>query len=144
LRASEDRLLAFSQANRRIQDSPDLIAQRARLERDVTMQQQIYTTLAQAYEQAKIEEVRDTPVLTVITPPEVPARPDSRRLAVKGALLTALLLLFGVGVAITTDSMRNDGDEADRAMLGDEWRRTRSDLLRPHRLIFGSRPARSV
>jgi uncharacterized protein involved in exopolysaccharide biosynthesis len=48
--------------------------------------------LAQAYEQARIEEVRDTPVITVIEAPMLPARPDPRPFgrAIAAGLLCAL------------------------------------------------------
>jgi hypothetical protein len=34
--------------------------------------------LAQAYEQSKMDEVRDTPVITIIQPPETPLMPDAK------------------------------------------------------------------
>jgi hypothetical protein len=71
-----------------------------RLAADISLQRQLFTTLSQAYEQAKIDEVRDTPVITVVELPEVPVRPDSR-----GVLLRALGGLFAgmlVGMALAT------------------------------------------
>ena len=66
------------------------------------MAQQIYTSLAQAYEQAKIEEVRDTPVITVLQPPEIPVLPNSRRVVVK----TVLGFILGLGCAATLVLLR--------------------------------------
>ncbi len=100
LRAAEDRLQAFLQRNRDTRNSPQLMFQSDRLQRDVTMQQDVYTTLAQAYEQAKIEEVRDTPVITIVQQPELPARPDSRGLIGKGILGLLAGLIIGAGLAI--------------------------------------------
>jgi uncharacterized protein involved in exopolysaccharide biosynthesis len=57
------------------------------------MEQQVFNSLAEAYEQAKLEEVRDTPVLTVVEAPTPPVRPDSRGV-IKKAL--AGLLVGGV------------------------------------------------
>ncbi len=99
LRASEARLEAFRRENRQYLNSPDLIGQNERLQRDVSMRQQIFTSLVQAYEQARIDEVRDTPVITVIEAPYLPARPDQRgliRLALMGFVLG---LIFGAGFA---------------------------------------------
>ncbi|MGQ0703340.1 MAG: hypothetical protein ACT4PM_09445 [Gemmatimonadales bacterium] len=80
LRQAEDRLVVFTQQNRDIRSSPRLQAEFARLERQVLLRQQVVIQLSQAAEQAKIEAVRDTPVLTVIERPVVPARAASRRL----------------------------------------------------------------
>ena len=63
------------------------------------MRQQLYTTLSEAYNQARIDEVRNTPALTIIEPPREPAEPDSRLL-----LLRALIGLVGgaaVGVILS-------------------------------------------
>ena len=84
LRAAEDRLQSFLQRNRDFRNSPELTFQQERLARDVTLQQNVYTTLAQSYEQAKIEEVRDTPALTLIDQPELPVQPDRRGLLRRG------------------------------------------------------------
>lgn len=90
LRGAEDRLESFLQRNRDFRNSPELAFQQDRLARDLAFQQQLYVTLAQAYEKAKLDEVRDTPVLTILEHPSLPARRDPRRL-VQRALLGALL-----------------------------------------------------
>jgi uncharacterized protein involved in exopolysaccharide biosynthesis len=71
-----------------------------RLVNNVTLRQQIYTSVAQAYEQARIDEVRDTPVITVVEAPLLPAKPDPRpffRMLVAG-LLIALVVARVLGV----------------------------------------------
>jgi uncharacterized protein involved in exopolysaccharide biosynthesis len=69
LAADEDALAAFESHNRLLQ-SPSAILERERLQRRVDVSQQVYLTLAQSYEQARIDEVRDTPVITVVDSPE--------------------------------------------------------------------------
>jgi uncharacterized protein involved in exopolysaccharide biosynthesis len=96
LRDAENQLLAFTQRNREIRNSPLLTLEQDRMSREVSMRQQVYTSVAQAYDRAKIEEVRNTPVITILLPPEEPVRPDSRRVAVKAVL--AMLFGFGCGV----------------------------------------------
>ncbi len=105
LRASEDRLQAFLQRNRDYANSPQLAFEQQRLLRDVTMQQEMVTTLAQTFEQAKIEEVRDTPVITVIDQPELPAERDRRGLLKKGILAALLGGVLGLGVAFVREGM---------------------------------------
>ena len=57
------------------------------------MRQELVTSLAEAHESARIEEVRNTPVITVIDPPRVPAVRDP-----KGRLT---VLVFGIIIGVT-------------------------------------------
>jgi uncharacterized protein involved in exopolysaccharide biosynthesis len=151
LRAVEDRLQQFLQQNRDIRNSPNLTFQGDRLQREVTMQQQVFTTLAQAYEQAKIEEVRDTPVITVVERPEVPVRPDRRGLIGKGMLALLLGLVLGAGLAFAKSFAANSdrltsGEAAEFAVLR---RQAAGELLRPwkplaHLLGFRRRRASNL
>lgn len=100
LLVAEDSLERFLERNRSYQNSPALRFQHDRLQRRVSLQQQIYSSLAESYEQAKIAEVRNTPVITVVTPPERPARPDGKALPlVAGAGLVAGGLLALLWIA---------------------------------------------
>ena len=78
LQRAEDELELFTERNRRYQDSPSSAVQAARLQRQVNLRQQVYTSLAQAYEQARVDEVRDTPVITIVDRPEGTVRPNTR------------------------------------------------------------------
>jgi uncharacterized protein involved in exopolysaccharide biosynthesis len=135
LRAAEDRLQQFLQRNRDIRNSPELTFQADRLQREVAMQQDVYTTLAQAYEQAKIEEVRDTPVITVVQQAEFPVRPDRRGLVIKsilglmGGLLVGAALAFWRSYTTNTASLATT-EAAEFAVLR---RQAAGDLLRPWR-----------
>jgi uncharacterized protein involved in exopolysaccharide biosynthesis len=105
LRAAEDRLQAFLSQNRDFGKSPTLTFTQARLERAVEFQQQLLATLIPAYEQSKIEEVRDTPVLTILRQAEAPIRPNPRgrlRLMVLGLLGG---IAVGVALALGTEAM---------------------------------------
>jgi uncharacterized protein involved in exopolysaccharide biosynthesis len=97
LSVAENELAAFDMRNRDVQ-SPTIKLQRDRLDRAVNLRQQVYTSLEQIYEQARIDAERNTPSVTVVDSPIVPYRRDSRFLAAK-ALLS---LLFGgaLGLAI--------------------------------------------
>ena len=110
LRAAEDSLQAFLERNRAVSGSPQLEFTRDRLQRAITMRQALYSTLMQSLEQAKIREVRDTPVITVLQPPQLPLVPASRRLAIK-----AVLGAFAGGVMALLFAFLFDGlDEVDR------------------------------
>jgi uncharacterized protein involved in exopolysaccharide biosynthesis len=98
LRAAEDRLEDFLRTNRQFASSPDLSFQRDRLQRDVTLKQQVFTSLTQSYEEVRIREVRDTPVITLIEEPSVPSVPEpSGRV---WAIVLGLLLGTFVGVVL--------------------------------------------
>jgi uncharacterized protein involved in exopolysaccharide biosynthesis len=103
LRVAEERRQEFASSNRGFGSASMLSLQLERLRRDVETRQQVYTTLANAYEQAKIEEVRDTPVITVLAPPRVPAAPLSRGLAVRGLIALLGGSILGVLLALAWD-----------------------------------------
>ncbi len=125
LRAAEDALQRFQQSNR-IASSPELTIQRGRLERDVAMQQQLVTGLLQQYEEARIREVRDTPVITVVERPSIASRPDPR-----GRLLTvvagfSVAFLLAVSYVLARDAIaRRDATDPAVSLLASEWRRVR-------------------
>jgi uncharacterized protein involved in exopolysaccharide biosynthesis len=115
-REVEDRLQLFLQRNRDYRNSPELLFQFERLNREVSTQNQLYTSLAQAYEQAKIEEVRDTPVITIVEPPELPVRPLPRGLLKLGLFSLIIGLLMGVALAVGKELVTG----SEKAM-GAEW-----------------------
>lgn len=99
LAESESRLERFLSENREFQNSPGLTLAQDRLRRNVDLRQGVYTTLAQALEKAKIDEVRDTPVINVVDPPTLPARGNGRGVfaaALLGMVLGAVLGVAGV------------------------------------------------
>ena len=132
LRAAEDRLQGFLTANRTYTSSPQLQFQYGRLERDLQMRQDVYSKLVQAYEQARIDEVRNTPVITIVEAPIRPVKPDSRRLVLKALLALFLGGFAGILIALYRQAMLRTSDESPdqyaefvrlRAALGAELRR---------------------
>jgi len=74
LHDAEEALKRFYQANRSWQQSPQLVFEEGRLRRQVELRQELYLTLRREFETARIEEVNDTPVITVIDSATVPQR----------------------------------------------------------------------
>jgi uncharacterized protein involved in exopolysaccharide biosynthesis len=106
LRGAEDQLQAFLESNRRLDNAPQLNIRRERLERMVLQRQGVYAMLSQSYEQARIDEVRDTPVLTVIEGPEGSSQPMSRGTVIRGLLLFVLGLMFALALAFWREMLR--------------------------------------
>jgi uncharacterized protein involved in exopolysaccharide biosynthesis len=137
LRESEDRMERFLRDNRTFASSPQLLFENDRLQRDVAMRQQIMAGLTQAHEQARIDEVRNTPVITVVQRPEAPALPDRRRLVLKGLVAIVLGIMLGIGIALfreilmLTRAMDQTSVEEYEALK----RATLRDARRPWKLL---------
>ena len=144
LSQAEENLQSFLTENRDFKSSPSLTLEFDRLNRKVGSRQQLYNAMATSYEQAKIEEVRDLPVITVLEPPEFPIQPDPRGGKRKVLLGLLIGLLIGVVLAFVRDRLA-----ANRDVRSDEFaefsalkREIVSELRRPWRRvsrIFASR-----
>ena len=97
LRRAEEAVKTFYERNRGWQQAPELVFEEARLRRQVTLGQDLYMSLKREAETARIEEVNDTPVITVIDP----AVPPQQRSQPKPALWIAVALLVGGMVGIS-------------------------------------------
>jgi uncharacterized protein involved in exopolysaccharide biosynthesis len=95
LRRAELAHASFLQRNRRYVDASDLRIEETTLQRQASLAQDIYNSLAQSYEEARINEVRNTPVISVVSRPEKWVRRTSRGI-VGAAVLGAL---FGLAAA---------------------------------------------
>jgi len=137
LRRAEDLMGGFLSTNRQIGNSSELNFQRERLQRDLTLRQQVFTSLTQAYEDVRIREVRDTPVITVFEPPAVPTQPAPRG-RLKRVTLGAMLGAF-VGILLTIASGlinrgRTQGDPNVKDFVG-TLGEVKADFLRPVRWV---------
>ncbi len=136
----ENRLQAFLEVNRDVGNSPLLRFRQERLEREVSVRQAVVSALSQGYEQARIDEVRDIPVITIVEEPRAPALPDSRMVLLRaflaliaGALLGALLAFLMAFAQATRIDTADELDEFRRLK-----RATVRDIRRPWRLLgFG-------
>jgi uncharacterized protein involved in exopolysaccharide biosynthesis len=128
LTGAEDSLQIFLTHNREFRTSPALTFQHDRLQRSVTLRATVVSSLAENFEQARLEEVRDTPVFSVVEAPHLPARPDPRGLTraaiigLGGGLLVAVLLQLTIEA---TAGLRAGNEEEYQ-----EWMATLRDLRR--------------
>jgi hypothetical protein len=85
--------------------------------------------MAESFEQSRLEEIRDTPVITVIEPPIVPVFPDRRGLARKallglvlgGGLVGMMALLQAVGRPASRQDPRAEFEELVAEVRGQMW-----------------------
>jgi len=115
LRAAEQAQLAFLQRNRQYLDSPLLAFEYNRLNRQVQLRQEVYQTLTKAHEEARIAEVRDTPVLTVIDSAVAPVTPSGP----KRVLGTTVALILGGALGVLLAWVAAARDRARRSPTPD-------------------------
>jgi uncharacterized protein involved in exopolysaccharide biosynthesis len=138
LRQAEENLQSFLTENREFRSSPSLQLEFDRLNRTVTMRQGLYNGLAQAYETAKIEEVRDLPLITIIEPPEAPIAPD-RHGGIKRTLIGMVVgIAIGIFLALAVyvqQLLTRDRESEDFVEFSALWRESVDDLKHPWRLF---------
>jgi uncharacterized protein involved in exopolysaccharide biosynthesis len=125
LLAAEDSLQRFLTKNRSYAQSPTLQFEAGRLERQVDFRQQVFNSLAQSYEQARIDEVRNTPVITILDTPEGSgeAQGSMVKSAAMGFILGAILaVLFALAIEFWLGKRRDKPIEYEA--LSDQLRRT--------------------
>jgi uncharacterized protein involved in exopolysaccharide biosynthesis len=96
LRAAEAQLENFLDTNRQWRSSAQLTLEYGRLQRLVDLRQGLYSRMLEAYENARIEEVRNLPVINVIETPQLPIGPDARG----GVRKTAVGMIVGFTLAV--------------------------------------------
>ena len=90
----EDDLESFYNANRTIEGSPRLKLAESRFLRELDLRRTVVVTLQQNLESARLDEIRSTPLLTVVQHPLVPGKPSWPKKSVLA------ILGFGVGALL--------------------------------------------
>jgi uncharacterized protein involved in exopolysaccharide biosynthesis len=128
LRAAENAEAFFVERNRSYQQSPTLRVQFSRLQRLTQTKQEIVATLSRAYEEARLQEVRDMPTLTIVETGVPPARkswPKRSTAALLGGFAALALAVIVLWLNDWFGEARRAG-RADVVELVDAWRRTTS------------------
>lgn len=146
LRVAEDRLQVFLERNRSTTNAPALAFQEDRLRSDLLVLRQLVTMLQQTAEQARMDAVRDTPVITVVESADIPSRPDSRGLIKFGLLGIFLGGALGIGLALVRHTLDRTGTTSSTEFqeFKQLWRDARSDLTHPWRLFARNRKKRTT
>jgi len=132
LYAAEDRLQTFLRSNRDLGSVAEGTFQRERLEREVEMRQQIFTSLSLAYEQSRLDEVRNTAVISIVERPTAPLFPNSRHVGVKAILAAGIGALIGLALGWLVERewlLRADRGAGSRRFFGYRlaWARRRNE-----------------
>ena len=99
LREAEERLRVFYEQNRGIIIAPSLRYEEARIKRDGDLASDLYMNLDRQLEVARIDEINDAALITVIDSAVVPRKAQWPRFGVMLITGTALGLLFGILLA---------------------------------------------
>jgi len=105
LRDAELALQSFYEGNRRWQQSPQLLFREGQIRRRVELVQQMYVMLNLEYEKSRIEEVNDTPGITVIDSAVPIQQRSSPRYGLVAAMAVVLGTFSGLMVALGLEYM---------------------------------------
>ncbi|CAN5415332.1 hypothetical protein BH09GEM1_BH09GEM1_35730 [soil metagenome] len=128
LTVAEQEIQRFYELNRQSVFSPALDVEKDRFNRKLNLAQQTYNQVAQAYERSRIEEVRDTPLITIIQHPMLPLRPDPRGLVTGAVLAFIVSLLGGSIIVLLIDILRSMRGSPDVETV--EFNRLVGDAIR--------------
>jgi len=112
---AETELMLFLQGNRLFQDSPNLQFQHDRLQRHVLAKQELLTTLQRQYEDARIQEVNDTPMISIVDRAVAPDRRSSPRRTLI-VILAFMLGLMGGGFGVLLSELVSQVRQKDAAL----------------------------
>jgi uncharacterized protein involved in exopolysaccharide biosynthesis len=134
---AEGALQAFLRQNREFRNSPELQFEHDRLQRQVAMRQEVYTSLLRSREELRIDAVRDIPVLSLIDPPAASAQPEGRGTILRTVVAFVLGLIIAVFVAVLGEMRRRgrEGEAPQMRELEAAARQAWADLRRPQRWI---------
>jgi uncharacterized protein involved in exopolysaccharide biosynthesis len=100
LARAENDLKAFREKNRRVSDSPQLLLEQERLMRQVQINSTVFIELTKQYEIARIEELKNIPVVNVLDPARLPAtKYQPKRILIAGTTFGISLLVAVFAVA---------------------------------------------
>jgi uncharacterized protein involved in exopolysaccharide biosynthesis len=147
VREAENELQTFLEKNRQFAASPALSFEHDRLQRKVALVSGVFAQISQRFEQARAQEVRDTPVITIIETPKLAARPDSRGILVLVTLTLFASTFVAIVLIVGFETFRSFGSASpdETHSLASQWHDVRlhtSRVLRRAKLdslagVFG-------
>lgn len=108
---------------------PSVKMEMLRLSRELELLNRLYALLTEQYEQSRIQELRDTPIVQVLDHAVPPVRKAKPRRSFITLLGFGLGLLFGAVIAVGAEAGGNSSPPSIRGDLGAFGRFVRRDLL---------------
>ena len=127
LTIAQNQLAGFLESNRAYVPASRLALTYRRLDSEVLEKRRQYADLALQLERAKLDRARATQLITIVSRPELPSRPESRglaRMAIAGAVGGGALAVL---ILLTSAQLRRlrAAEFGDLAVLETEWRAVR-------------------
>ncbi len=119
LTQAEEELKRFRESNRVIQSSPELQMELGRLQRQVTIKQEVYLQLQKEREMAEIELVKETPVINVLDEamkPEERAKPKRKLIVIVGTFAGFFLSLLIVALIYVWKYIKGEMERRDETL----------------------------
>jgi uncharacterized protein involved in exopolysaccharide biosynthesis len=111
LEKAENKLKEFREKNRQITSSPQLMLEQERLAREVEINSTLYVELKKQYELAKIEEIKNVPIINVLDEARPAAKKDKPRRAV---MVLVTFFLSALGSVAYVFTMNHYGEQVGR------------------------------
>ena len=139
---AEETVRTFLERNRSIESSPQLQFELQARQRALNAAEEVYLTLLREFEQARVDEVNDAPVITVIDPAVPPRRKSRPRRALIVLGSSAVAVFAAVMMAFMADYIEDakQRDAPDYRGLRASWTAVRSQL---RWVLTGGRSRRS-
>jgi uncharacterized protein involved in exopolysaccharide biosynthesis len=96
LRRAEQNLTFFRENNRQLMSSPSLQQEMVRRTRDLRIQEDIFVIITKEYEKAKLQEIKDIPIIDIVEKARPPAVKSNSRTRV---LLASIAFGLFLGIA---------------------------------------------
>ncbi len=106
LTIAEEKLKTFREQNRVVTQSPQLLMEQGRLMRNVEIQQAVFVELNKQLEIAKIDEIRDTPILNIKEAAKEPIKKAGPKRMSTLIIFMFLSVLFSAGYFAFNDSFK--------------------------------------
>lgn len=106
LNYAENRLMHFKEQNRTVSQSPALILEQTRLSRGVEILNAVYLELSKQLEIAKIDEVKDTPVLNIKEAAKDPIIKTGPKRAFTLVIIMSLSILISAVYLMFSDKIK--------------------------------------
>jgi uncharacterized protein involved in exopolysaccharide biosynthesis len=128
LRKAEDELKEFREKNRRIEQSPQLLLEQDRLSRAVDLNSTLFIELEKQYELAKLDEIKNTPVVQILDVARPPAQKSSPHRVVIVVLGFLISFIFANLYWLIVEYIKSKPDDPEIREMISAFQTVKNDL----------------